>query len=54
MRAVHSCNSWFIEIETEITKYSGVWSGSAKVLCKLSEPGRPSNLDNSRTRAYCD
>ena len=29
------------------------WSGGAKVLGKLSVPGRPSNLDNSRARAYC-
>ena len=29
------------------------WSGGAKVLGKLSVPGRP-NLDNSAARAYCD
>ena len=29
------------------------WSGGAKVLCKLSVPGRPTNLDYSRARAYC-
>ena len=29
------------------------WSGGVKVLDKLSVPGRPTNLDNSRTRAYC-
>ena len=23
------------------------------VLCKLSVPGHPTNLDNSRVRAYC-
>ena len=28
------------------------WSGGAMVLGKLSVPGRPTNLDNSRTRAY--
>ena len=28
---------------------SGV-SGGAKVLCKLSVPGRPTNLNNSRAR----
>ena len=27
------------------------WSGVAMVLCKLSVPRRPTNLDNSRTRA---
>ena len=29
------------------------WSGGAKVLSKLPVPGRPTNLDNSRARAYC-
>ena len=29
------------------------WSGGAKVLCKLSVPGRPTNLDYSRARACC-
>ena len=29
------------------------WSGGAKVLGKLPEPGRPTNLDNSRAGAYC-
>ena len=29
------------------------WLGGAKVLGKLSVPGRPTNLDYSRTRAYC-
>ena len=33
-------------------KYEG-WSGGAKVLCKLSVPGRPTMLDHSRARAYC-
>ena len=28
------------------------WSGGAMVLHKLSEPGRPTDLDNSRARAY--
>ena len=32
---------------------SGGWPGGAKVLGKLSVPGRPNNLDDSRTRAYC-
>ena len=30
-----------------------VIGGGAKVLGKLSVPGRPTNLDNSRARAYC-
>ena len=28
------------------------WSGGAKVLGKLSVPGRPTHLDFSRARAY--
>ena len=32
--------------------YQG-WSGGAKVLGKLSVPGRPTSLDDSRARAYC-
>ena len=29
------------------------WSGGAMVLSKLPVPGRPTNLDYSRARAYC-
>ena len=29
------------------------WSGGAMVLSYRSVPGRPTNLDNSRARAYC-
>ena len=29
------------------------WSGGAMVLGKLSVPRRPTNLDNSRAKAYC-
>ena len=29
------------------------WSGGAKVLGKLTVPGRPTNLDYSRAWAYC-
>ena len=29
------------------------WSGGAMVLGKLPVPGRPSNLADSRARAYC-
>ena len=29
------------------------WSGGAMVLGKLSVPSRPTNLDNSRAKAYC-
>ena len=29
------------------------WSGGAMVLGKIPVPGRPTNLENSRARAYC-
>ena len=29
------------------------WSGGAKVLGNFPVPGRPTNLDYSRARAYC-
>ena len=29
------------------------WSGGVMVLGKLSVPGRPTNLNYSRARAYC-
>ena len=29
------------------------WSGGAMMLGKLPVPGRPTNLDKSRARAYC-
>ena len=32
---------------------SGGWSGGANLPGKLSVPGRPNNLDDSRTRVYC-
>ena len=33
--------------------HSWGWSGGAMVLGKLPVPGRPTNLDHSRARAYC-
>ena len=30
-----------------------MWPGGAMVLGKLSVPGRPTNLNYSRARAYC-
>ena len=38
---------------TNKTETSPGWSGGAKVLGKLSVPGRPTSLDDSRARAYC-
>ena len=29
------------------------WSGGAKVLGKLTVPGRPTSLEDGRARAYC-
>ena len=37
---------------TRCNHYRG-WSGVAMVLGKLPVPGRPTNLDYSRARAYC-
>ena len=42
----------FSERERESSKSSREGDG-AMVLCKLSVPGRPTNLDKSRARAYC-
>ena len=41
-----------VSLSSEFLPLSG-WSGGAKVLGKLSVPGRPTYLDNSRARAYC-
>ena len=43
---------------THLYKFSfpfslGGWSSGAKVQGKLSVPGRPTSLDDSRARAYC-
>ena len=35
-----------------VKAYDRGWSGGAKVLGKLSVPGRPTSLDDSRARAY--
>ena len=36
-----------------VTSQQRGWSGGVKVLGKLPVPGRPTNLDHSRARAYC-
>ena len=37
-----------------LEQYGGEgWLGGAMVLGKLPVPGRPTNLDHSRARAYC-
>ena len=41
------------EIVLPVASNQGGWSGGAKVLGKLPVPGRPTNLDYSRARAYC-
>ena len=41
-------------LRESISVYIGQgWSGGAVVLGKLSVPGRPTNMDKSRARAYC-
>ena len=42
-----------IEVSYKICTIPRGWSGGAKVLGKLPVPGRPTNLENSRARAYC-
>ena len=39
--------------ERDMQRNSWGWSGGAKVLGKLPVPGRPTDLDYSRARAYC-
>ena len=39
--------------ERKSPKYSREGGGVRAVRCKLSVPERPTNLDNSRARAYC-
>ena len=45
-------SSFSLSWETARYRLRG-WSGGAKVLGKLSVPGRPTSLDDSRARAYC-
>ena len=40
-------------VQRMVTQLDRGWSGGAKVLGKLSVPGRPTSLDDSRARAYC-
>ena len=37
----------------DFTSFQRGWSGGARVLGKPPVPGRPTNLDKSRARAYC-
>ena len=42
------------QLEQQVFLHSALgWFGGAKVLGKLPVPGRPTNLDYSRARAYC-
>ena len=43
----------FSERESRRSPVVRGWSGGAVVLGKLLVPARPTNLDNSRARAYC-
>ena len=42
-----------LKLHSKLGGEGGGWSGGAKVLGKLPVPGRPTNLDKSRARAYC-
>ena len=42
-----------VSVFAAMLKYARGWSGGAKVLGKLSVPGRPTSFDDSRARAYC-
>ena len=44
---------YYSALTSIITKIYRGWSGGAMVLGKLPVPGRPTNLDYSRARAYC-
>ena len=47
-------NEVYLFLKERIYSHRSRWrSRSAKVLGKLSVPGHPTNLDNSRVRAYC-
>ena len=43
----------YYELQNTCTCRKWRWSGGAMVLGKLPVPGRPTNLDYSRTRAFC-
>ena len=47
------CLTSFYRIPARNSMNPKGWSGAAKVLDKLPVPGRPTNLDDSRARAYC-
>ena len=51
MRTVFTLNvESLYKVKTIVLKFEG---GGAMVLGKLPVPGRPTNLDDSRARAYC-
>ena len=55
-KARHSCYSFckvYMGVSVRICPGHRGWSGGAKVLGKLSVPGRLTSLDDSRARAYC-
>ena len=49
----YTCLTYVICMAGLGSSYLQGWSGGAKVLGKLPVPGRPTNLDDSRARAYC-
>ena len=46
------CRVW-PDLKFDLLHSERGWSGGAKVLGKLPVPGRPTDLDYSRARAYC-
>ena len=52
MRLMAATSSLLLSIKAVYKEVSG-WSGGAMMLGKLPVPGRPTNLDFSRARAYC-
>ena len=42
---------YFAKVKASVPRRG--WSGGAKMLGKLPVPGRPTDLDYSRARAYC-
>ena len=50
-RLVKSKTRQYLQMESLVSVWG--WSGGAKVLGKLSVPGRPTSLGDSRARAYC-
>ena len=53
MHCIAMLLQFFCDITNGNSFQEGGWSGGARVLGKLPVPGRPTNIDESRARAYC-